>query len=67
MSVDQSRARGTKDVDKADRADPNHMGQANAGVGVLPLPGFAPQLTDHLDNLAGAGWSQGVAHGNEPS
>ena len=48
-------------------ADTDHVGHAVTGVGLLAVPCLAPQLADHLGDLAGAGRSQRVAHGQQPT
>jgi hypothetical protein len=56
---------GLKHVYVADRPDPDHVGQADAGVRPLARAGLAAQLAGDLADLADAGGADRVAHGDQ--
>ena len=54
-------------MNRAHRANADHVGQTGPGVRLLADAGLAPQLTGQLDNLAGPGRSDRMAHGQQPA
>jgi len=60
-----ARGRGCEDVNDADGADADHVGESGLSFRVLATTGFAPKLVGDLADLADAGWADGVAHGEK--
>lgn len=54
-------------MNDADRADADHVSEAEAGAGLLPLCGLTSELASDLDDLAGARRSDRVAHRQQPT
>ena len=54
-----------KNVDEAYLSDANHMGEADAGLRLLPGAGFAPELFGDFNYLANAGRPKGMSHGDK--
>ena len=59
------RGRGCEDVNDADGADADHVGEPGLSFGLLATTGFAPKLGGDLADLADAGRADGVSHGEE--
>ncbi len=51
----------------ADRADPNHMGQADPSSLMLAATSLTSKLTSHFDDLARARRSDRMTHSEEAS
>ena len=51
----------------ANRADPNHMGQANLSSLMLAATSLTSKLTSHFDDLARARWPDRMTHSEEAS
>jgi hypothetical protein len=54
-----------KNVHVANGSHTNHVRKSGARAGMLPVSGFAAQLTRDLGDLAKAGWSDGMTHGDQ--
>src|SRR5690606_33421524 len=54
-----------QDVDVADGTHAYHVGEADAGAGVLALTGLAAQLAGDFRYLANAGRTDGMAHADQ--
>jgi AcrR family transcriptional regulator len=56
---------GAQDMDVTDSAHAHHVGQPGPRVRLLARAGFAPQLARDFADLADAGGTDGMAHGNQ--